>query len=295
MIEQQKKAIRGLVAAFNAHDAKALAAFYAPDALVRSPTGEGWQDETGRAPIEKGHAALFARFPDVKIGTRIVYTSGETAIWTWTSGGTESGGKPPTNARFGFHGASVLTFGADGLITEDHTYFDSMTMMGQLGKLPKGTKVRSLMDVPAEELWWREAQGNETERKGLATVRGVYDALARGDQKAFLAPLDDKGQYVLMSAPDAIDKIDAKAAFADFRKSFANPELVSTRAWGIDLEVVSETTLTATHSAGRGAPGRPVTLHFLDIVSVTRDGAWILGAHTYDNRAELLAQVPAKK
>lgn len=298
LLELQKKAIRGMVAAFNAHDPKALAAFYSPNALVRSPSRDGWKDETGRAPIEKGHAGLFAAFPDVKIATRVVYVSGEVAVWTWISGGTDSvglGGEPPTKAQFGFKGASVLSFGADGLIAEDHTYFDPRTMMGQLGKLPKGTKVRSVLEVPDGELWWREAKGDAAERKGIDTLQGVYDALVRGDQKAFLAPLDDKGQYVLMSAAKSTAKVEAKAEFAAFRKAFSNPKLVSSRVWGIDLEVISETTLTATHSARAGAPARPVTLHFLDIASMTRDGQWILEADTYDNRAELLAQVPPAK
>jgi len=299
MLELQKKAIHGMVDAFNAHDEKALAAFYAPNAVVRSPSSDGFKEETGREPIEKGHAGLFRQFPDVKVGTQVVYASGNVAIWTWITGGTDSVGGangPATKRQFGFYGASVLTFGADGLVTEDHTYFNVLAMVGQLGKLPKGMGVYSVTSVPEKEYWWRETKGSDTEKKSLETVKNVHAALARGDDKTFLALVDESAELDQLGAPDSDRKAKGKAGFAAFQKSFRQPKIVAERTFATDLNVVSEVTLEATHAGAGGAGGkRPVTLHFLEITSMTNDGAWVLGASTYDNRAELTPLVAPQK
>ena len=61
--------VRAWDAAFNAHDARALAAHYTEDADQVLPTGD-WVK--GRAAIKKGHAENFAKNPDVKTKTSVL-------------------------------------------------------------------------------------------------------------------------------------------------------------------------------------------------------------------------------
>lgn len=290
--ELKKKAVEGMRAAFNAGDARALAAFYSDRASVRSPSSTGWKETTGRDAIVTGHAALFKAMPGLKMGTEEVWARDDIAIWAWACAGEVDGKK------VGFRGASVLWFGADGRIEQDHTYFDTLTLAGQLGKLPKTVKVPAPAHLPSGDGFWREHPDGGKPTQALERVTRLYATLEGGDAKALLAMLDDKMAYRLTSAPGWLVPLEAAEAFKRFRKAFTDPKLRAERSWEFDRTVVSEMVLTGTYSPPPGSkatPGKQVTVHFLDVIGVStaRDATrgFITGGTTYDNGAELEAQV----
>ena len=290
--ELKKKAVEGMRAAFNAGDARALAAFYSDRASVRSPSSTGWKETTGRDAIVTGHAALFKAMPGLKMGTESVWSRDDIALWTWACAGEVEGRK------VGFGGASVLWFGADGRIEKDHTYFDTLTLAGQLGKLPKTVKVPAPAHAPSGDGFWREHPDGGKPTQALERVTRLYATLEGGDAKALRAMLDDKMAYRLTSAPGWLVPLEAAEAFKRFRKAFTDPKLRAERSWEFDRTVVSEMVLTGTYNPPPGSkatPGKQVTVHFLDVIDVStaRDASlgFVMGGTTYDNGAELEAQV----
>ena len=292
--ELKKRAVEGLRAAFNAGDAKALAELYSDRASVRSPSSTGWKETTGRAAIVAGHEALFKAMPGLKMGTESVWSRDDIAIWTWVCAGEVEGKK------VGFLGASVLWFGADGRIEKDHTYFDTLTIAGQLGKLPKTVKVRAPAFLPSGDGFWREHPEGGKPSQALERAMRPYAALERGYEKALLAALDDKMDYQRTSAPGSLVPTTAAKAFKSFRTAFTDPKLTAERSWEIDGIVASEMVLTGTYNppaASKATPAKKVTVHFLDVIGVVGSAdvprGFITGGTTYDNGAELEAQVAA--
>src|SRR5688500_17693358 len=56
--------VEAMFAAFNRHDAAAIAALYAVDAVLRSP--EFCAPRTGPEEVKRTYAALFHSFPDIR-------------------------------------------------------------------------------------------------------------------------------------------------------------------------------------------------------------------------------------
>ncbi|MBI2391144.1 MAG: ester cyclase [Deltaproteobacteria bacterium] len=296
LAELQKKALHAMVAAFNAHDPKGLAAVYAEGALVRSPSNDGFEDERGREPIEKGHAGLFAGAPDVKIATVRALQSGDVVVWEWVVRGSfTTKGDAPAKKPVGFKAASVLWFDEVGLIEADHTYFDRATIAGQLG----GATARPVQELPTEDGPWIAPADAAAEARNLALGRALLAALAEHDEKGFLSRIDDK------TLRDDLTDPDPKAGGVgtnqqDFRallKAFPDVAITVDAAFAAGDFVAIESTSTGTHQGPLGpfpATKNKVTLHRLDVMDV-RSGK-VMGWTSYGNRAELTAQIaPAKK
>jgi len=301
MAEMQKKSITGMLAAFNAHDAKKLAAFYAPDSTARMPSREGWKEDAGREAIEKSHTTLFNNVPDAKTGTVRVQQKGDVAIWEWIGTGTDSvgmDGDKPTNKQVGFAGASVLTFDENGLVKTDHTYFDSATIAGQLGKLPKDQKVRPVMSLPAGDGVWIESKNTGAEATNVDLLKEIYTAIEKGDDKAFLSMIDDKGTHSDLTMPnDVVGKDAAKKELAGMKKTFGDMKFNVEQAWGVGDNVIAEVSATATNKGPIGSmkpTHKKVTMHGLDIAEMSNGKC--MKMTSYGNSAELVAQIaPPKK
>jgi steroid delta-isomerase-like uncharacterized protein len=125
-------------AAYNRHDAAGFASCFAEDGVLRTVAfGEAAE---GREQIEALMEGVWRAFPDWTLETRGVCDCGDTAWLAWTITGTHEGefrGIPPTHRRFEMLGCSHFTLAGDGLIAQDDIYFDSATMMRQLGWLPE--------------------------------------------------------------------------------------------------------------------------------------------------------------
>ncbi|NUP13249.1 MAG: SnoaL-like domain-containing protein [Polyangiaceae bacterium] len=186
-----KKYVAESSAAWAAKDAKKQTALYTPDAVVALPGPKGLE-EAKATDMEKGLASYFTAFPDLKLTYTRVVGKGNLAVAEWVFTGTNKGehmGKPATNKKVGYRGASVLTFAPDGRVKHETVYFDMGTMMGQLGLGPKGAPVRPVEATPtaAPELMFAK----DGESPNEAVARSWFSTSEKGDAKALMALASD--------------------------------------------------------------------------------------------------------
>jgi steroid delta-isomerase-like uncharacterized protein len=128
--------------AFNKHDARAVAAHYAQDSVAYDPFYP--EPLKGRAAIEKDAADFFRAFPDIRFELINLFDKGDRAAgevkMTGTNSGplaTPMGEVPATGKRIDLRGALVGRINAENLIVEERRYYDTGTMMKQLGLTPE--------------------------------------------------------------------------------------------------------------------------------------------------------------
>ena len=121
-------------AAWNAHDADAVAAVFAEDAVLReagSPTVLH-----GRAAIRDRVIALLTAFPDFHLERVDLLIDGARHADRWIMTGTHRGelfGIPPTGRSVRVEGATFTRMGAHGLVIEDIHFVDTTGLLTQLG------------------------------------------------------------------------------------------------------------------------------------------------------------------
>jgi len=124
-----------------ARNPNAVAALYALDAVRYDPmTPKGMK---GRDAIRKYQETMTKAFQDVEARTLSVVSNGDITAWQWiftltNSGPLElpTGNLAPTNRRVTMNGATFYRFNREGLIIEQHDYFDIAGLMQQLGVKP---------------------------------------------------------------------------------------------------------------------------------------------------------------
>ena len=120
--------------AWNAHDADAVAAVFAADAVVRDAGSE--EVTRGRAAVRARAAALLAAFPDFHLERVSLVVDGDRHADRWVMTGTHLGelfGIPATGRRVRVEGATFTRLGPDGLVVEDVHYSDRASLLAQLG------------------------------------------------------------------------------------------------------------------------------------------------------------------
>lgn len=121
-------------AAWRAHDAAALAADHAPDAVVISPTGGVLE---GREDIERVYRIWFTAFPDLGFVERDVLVDGDRAVLLITVTGTHAGdffGLPASGRKVQAQCAFVYTL-RDGIIVHEQRILDFTGVLIQVGVL----------------------------------------------------------------------------------------------------------------------------------------------------------------
>jgi predicted ester cyclase len=248
--------------------------------------------------MEKSHADLFQRFPDLKIVTTRVLLNGDVAAWEWSTNGTDTVGmkdEKPTGKPFGFNAVSVMWFDDDGLVKQDWTYFDGATIASQLGKMPKEMKARPIPTLPSGDATWVEAKGDGKEAKNAETTKAFYATFAKKDDKGFLGFLDDNAVHSDQTAPvDLTGKDAAKREIEGFRKAFPDMKLTPDYQWPMGDYVVAVGTMTGTNKGALPpmvprATGKALNFHFVDIFEL-RDGK-IVRAVSYGNGNEIAGQL----
>jgi len=103
------------------------------------------EETPGLAPTKDGVKTFFrmyvAAFPDLKIVSQDVLTSGDKVVGRSRAIGTHQGelmGIPPTGKSIDVQFIDIIRFGDDGLAREHWGVFDTMAMMQQLGVVPDG-------------------------------------------------------------------------------------------------------------------------------------------------------------
>ena len=121
-------------AAWNAHDADAVAAVFAEDAVVREVGSP--QEARGRAAVRARAAALLTAFPDFHLERLELVIDGARHADRWVMTAPHRGelfGLPPTGRRVRIEGTTFTRLGADGLVVEDVHFTDLAGLLAQLG------------------------------------------------------------------------------------------------------------------------------------------------------------------
>jgi steroid delta-isomerase-like uncharacterized protein len=127
------------VAAFNAHDEKALNALHADDIKFNAPGGF----KATNAKDATAYATTWLKaFPDGKMKVRSEITSGPWVVQEILMEGTHTapleaptGTIPPTHKKVVGYGVQLLRI-EDGKIAEARIYFDQLDQLSQLGLIP---------------------------------------------------------------------------------------------------------------------------------------------------------------
>jgi steroid delta-isomerase-like uncharacterized protein len=125
----------------NRHDARAIGALFTPDAIAYDPAVP--EPLKGRAAIEKDAADFYRAFPDFRIELIDLFVKGDRAAlevrMTGTNTGplaTPMGEIPATGKQMDLRGALIGRVNAENLIVEERRYYDTGTVMQQLGLVP---------------------------------------------------------------------------------------------------------------------------------------------------------------
>jgi steroid delta-isomerase-like uncharacterized protein len=287
-IEAQKAYVKEGDAAWAAHDAKKVMALYATDAVITEPGPSGVAQKSA-ADMERQLGALFVAFPDAKLTTTRLVTLGPKAIAEWTFTGTHKAdfmGAKATNKPVGYRGASVLVFNKKGKVQSERLYHDHATMMGQLGLLPKGQKVRPVEPAPTTPLELVTAKEGEG-GANAELLKKLYEAAEKKDNKAYGALLAP--DFLLSNSYDPTDakKATVMQQMPQMNQAFPDPKWAVKECTTTADLAICEVEWTATWKApamGMKPTGKTGTVHALELAQM-KDGK-ILRLTGYGSGAE---------
>ena len=141
---ESKDTTARFVAAFNAHDEKALNELHSDDIKFNAPGGF----KATNAKDATAYAATWLKaFPDGKMKVRSEIVSGPWVVQEILMEGTHTaplespaGSVPPTYKKVVGYGVQLLRV-ENGKIAEARIYFDQLDQMTQLGLIPAPTTV----------------------------------------------------------------------------------------------------------------------------------------------------------
>ena len=111
-----------------------IVAFFAPNFIGHSPAGD-----TNFEQHKQHRAALYTAFPDLKWTIEDMIAEGDKVVVRFRASGTQKGafqGIPPTGRQIIMTGAAIYRI-AGGKIAEDWAFMDALSIMRQLGAIPK--------------------------------------------------------------------------------------------------------------------------------------------------------------
>lgn len=131
--------VEAAYAAWNSHDARAIAGFYTSDATVRD-SADPDNPAVGSDAIKERAGMILSAFSDAKLEMRSFSVEGDQVTHEWTFTGTHDGeflGVPATGRQTRNMGASVERMNDEGLTTEETAYWDAAIFLRQVGALPE--------------------------------------------------------------------------------------------------------------------------------------------------------------
>ena len=270
VIDRRVADIKASFEAQNTHDARGVAGFYAKDASIKAP---GMPDWKGRDTIAAEEAKSFEESPDVKWGPRRIIVADDVAIVEWTATGTATTSKKAGARAYGANGVSVMWFGKDGKIKEEHDILNAPTVIAQTGAA-KG-KIREVLLQPSGTPDVRSAEGSADETKNADLCKGFDLALAAHDEKTWSEFFADDVVWDDYSMPAPITgKAEVTRVFAAVSAALPDQK-ITCKTWAASDLVVKECLRTATHegplplgSLKVPATHRFVQTHFIDILQL---------------------------
>jgi len=129
-------------AAFNAHDADALAALDDPNVVITYPGPSGRAEKRGRDADKEYNQAWFTAFPDAKTTVTNEVIAGDCIVQEGDFHGTNTGtwksdgGEMPATGKTVNGNYCLVAKVANDQIISSHLYFDQVELMSQLGLMP---------------------------------------------------------------------------------------------------------------------------------------------------------------
>jgi len=294
--ELMAKTLKGAAEPWNAHDAAKVAANYAPNAKLVIP---GLPEFKGRDAIQGEAKADFAGYSDWKVGVVRTFSKGSNAVIEWVVTGKNDGPTPfaakATGRQIGVAGASVVTFGDDGLITEEHRYFDIPTLTSQLDPKAKAGTFRAPITLPTGAPEDIASKGTPDEAKLVDTAKAMYTAFEGKKEADLLAFATDDTAMEDYSGPTSVK---GTKQFKDLANAYWKiiPDVAQTKPlqFAAGDWVITEGTMTGTQKGAMGpikASNKPVSMRFVDLVQFK--AGKIARFDTYADSAEMLVEIGA--
>jgi len=291
MPEMQKKTMMSYAEAMNAHDAKKLAALYTDSASVNVAGTPG--EAKGKDAIAGQYQKLFDAFSNFKTAASRVFMKNDVVVVEWAWNGTHSGdlhGIKATEKPAGTMGVDVIWFSPEGLIKEQHTYYDMGTMMSQIGlSKQKGRPAPTLATAPQ----FVTSSGSAEETKNVELASKMWGALEKKSEADFIGSSAEDITWDDMTQPETMKgKAAGKKYFNEMTKAFPDAKASITNSWAVGDFVISENTFTGTHKGaffGMQPTKKSVNMHGLDIMQF-KDGKVVKG-WSYGNSAEMMTQL----
>jgi steroid delta-isomerase-like uncharacterized protein len=296
-MQKMTATMKGIGEAYAKHDADAVGQAYTTDTLVKIA---GMPDMNGRDAVVAHTKFGFGAFSDMKGGVTRMWVAPNVAalelVITGTNTGDLPGGKKATNRPMGITGLILDWFNDDGLIKEEHRYFDMGTEMKQLDPKADPKTFRPVVSAPAAATPEMHVSKGTSDEQALGTAAMVlYPAIDGHKEADFLAAINDDTTWDDSAYPQTMKgKGDAKTWFEMFTKAFPDTKTTGTPVVVADSFAVIEGSQTGTHKApfmGIKTTGKPINLHYVDIVQMNADGKTIAHGWTYGNSAELLQEL----
>jgi hypothetical protein len=290
--------MKGIADAFNAHDAKKVASFYTPDALISS---YGEPDSRGQDEIARGmDTFVFQVFGDAKEAPVRAWNKDNLVIVETAWAGTMTGdfmGMKASKKPVGQVRLAVLWFNDDGLVKEAHEYGDDAGLMAQMQGKKNAPAVPA---VPSNMPEIHIAKGTPDEDKLVEFAKAMDPLFSKDDPKALAAGLADDADYWtnISGGPAVRGKKDLTKDLEGFLKAFPDQKWATVNAWGIDGFAIVEHAMSGTQKGALGAlraSNKEVKdWHWIDIVQPSADGK-VQHGWGYANLLEVMQQTGAIK
>lgn len=284
LAELQAKGIATYLDAMNGHDAAKLGALYADDAewkLAGAPPSKG------RAKIAGEVAKFFAFVPDVKLAPNLVLSKDDVTVLQYALSGTTT---KPRDKAIGWQAMHIAWWTPDGKIKEEHAYWDTGAILSQMGFSPRKVPAIPTLAATAQTV---AASGSEAEAKNIDLLRTMYGAMEKKSVTDFLSLTTDTSEWVDNTRPGpSKGTADAKKFFESHLKAFPDAKVSVKASWGIGDFVVTEASMTGTHTGavgGRPATKKAVTMDLADVV-LLKDGKLVKG-WSFANSAQIAEQL----
>ncbi len=137
---KNKETTRKIIAAVDAGNAEAFAAYLSPNFDEHMPMPEDMKGMSDAEASKVMIAGYHKSFPDSKTDIQKMVAEGDIvmiySVWSGTNTG-EFMGMPPTNKPVKMDQVDIIRFDASGKAVEHWAVYDNLTMMEQLGMMSK--------------------------------------------------------------------------------------------------------------------------------------------------------------
>jgi predicted ester cyclase len=115
------------------------------------------------------------------------------------------------------------------------------------------------------------AKNDETEKRNTDAFRATAEAFGKGDSKAFAAMLADDYVLIDVTQPKDLNKKQALAGMAEYKKGFPDAVLTIATLWAAGDYVVAEGAFTGTNTGDLPSmkikkTGKKVNVKFFEII-----------------------------